>query len=378
MEFRLILKKIDNTLNKEERKTFDAWYNESEEHRVYFEKVNQKYIKGLDVVDIENGWEAVSFRISKKGKRSTYFKYVAAAAIISTTAAFWFNSIETIEKKVLEHSVVVEQNQVEIGSAKAILTLEDGSKIALEEGESYKTDNASSNGEQLIYNGKHRSSEKTSTRNVLSIPRGGQFFVVLADGTKVWLNSETKLKYPVTFTPHNSREVELVFGEAYFEVSPSSNHNGTHFIVRTEGQTVDVVGTEFNIKSYKGDDNLSTTLVEGKVKVNNGSTSLNLTPGKQSLLRRETNKFSVSAVDVYDEVSWKNGFFSFKDHSLEDIMKVLSRWYDVEVIFQNESIKQLKFNGVFRKKQHIDEILGIIKGTNEVNYVVNKKTITMK
>ena len=123
---------------------------------------------------------------------------------------------------------------------------------------------------------------------------------------------------------------------------------------------------------------MSTTLVIGKVLVGNGQVSSNLTPGHQAMLDRNTGEISISEVDVYNEISWKDGLFSFKNKSLGDIMAVLSRWYDVEVSFNDESLKELTFNGAFRKTQQIEEILDIIENTNMVNYEINQKTITMK
>mgnify|MGYP000282611548 CR=1 FL=1 len=378
MEFRLILKKIDNSLNAEERKTFDAWYSESEAHRIYFNRVQENYTKGLDVFDIEQGWDKVSSKTRNRRKKFFHLKSAAAITILVTTGFIWFTSTETTEKQILEDTPVVEQSAIEIGSDKAVLTLEDGSKITLGKGETFKTDKASSNGEQLIYNGIQKPSENTITTNTLTTPRGGQFFIVLADGTKVWTNSETQLKYPVSFNANKTREVELIYGEAYFEVSPSMENNGTHFIVKAEGQEVDVLGTEFNIKAYIGDDHVYTTLVEGKVLIKHGNDSKNLTPGHQSRLQPGSNELVINEVDVYEEISWKDGLFSFKNRSLEDIMTVLSRWYDVDVVFHNDALKKIKFNGVFRKSLQIDEILDIIKNTNEVNYEINGKTITMK
>ena len=202
--------------------------------------------------------------------------------------------------------------------------------------------------------------------------------MVLADGTKVWVNSETRLRYPVSFTANKTREVELVYGEAYFDVSPSTEHNGSRFVVLTDGQRVEVLGTEFNIKAYSEDKYVSTTLVEGKVLVENGMESKNLSPGHQSVLDRDSKKLGVSKVDVYNEVSWKDGLFSFENRSLEDIMQVLARWYDVEVVFEDKAIEELSFNGVFRKTLSLKEILDIIQNTNVVKYEINRKTIIMK
>lgn len=378
MEFHFILKKINNTLTTEEKEIFDAWYRESEEHSRYFIRVQQKYLKGLDIIDFEKAWNGLSSKITKKKKRYTYFKYAAAITIPFAVGYLWLSPTEITIEHVPEQSVFVKENKIEVGSDKATLTLEDGSKVALEKGANYETDKVSSNGEQLVYKDKSKTSKKAFAKNILTIPRGGQFFLVLADGTKVWMNSETQLKYPVGFMADETREVELIYGEAYFEVSPSIAHNGASFIVVTEGQKVAVLGTEFNIKAYSGDGFISTTLVEGKVQVKNENIFKNLVPGEQSRLNKNANQFDVSKVDVYDAVSWKIGLFSFKNQSLEEIMKVLSRWYDVDVVFQNEAIKNMKFNGILRKSQHLDEILNIIENTNEVSHEINQKTITMK
>src|SRR5690606_33390781 len=146
----------------------------------------------------------------------------------------------------------------------------------------------------------------------LTIPRGGQFNVVLSDGTEVWLNSDTQLKYPVNFVEGQDREVELVFGEAYFDVSPSTEHGGSKFKVMNNAQEVEVLGTEFNIKAYRDDINVYTTLVEGKVVVGNGDLKQYLTPNQLSHLNLENNSIKVRVVDVNVETSWKKGIFTFK------------------------------------------------------------------
>lgn len=378
MEFKLILKKIDGTLNEEEKVMFDGWYYESEKHQTYFNRVQEHYLKGLDVVDIQKGWDTVSSKIGNKKKSPGYWKYAAAIAALLILGSIPFISEDTSRNPVVNIDQTVKSSPIPIGTDKAILTLEDGSSVALEKGKPYNTETTSSNGEQLVYNSPSNDSVNIPVYNVLTIPRGGQFFLSLADGTKVWLNSESKLKYPVAFADNMPREVELVHGEAYFDVSPSTEHNGTHFIVVQQEQEIEVLGTEFNIRAYRRDTFVATTLVEGKVTLKNGLTSRNLSPGQQSLINIKTDRINIEEVDVYNEISWKNGLFSFANKSLEDIMTVLSRWYDVDVVFMNGDIKKIKFNGVFRKSQSIEEILMIIESTNEVNYTINEKTITME
>jgi len=378
MDFRLIIKKINSTLTEEEGQIFDSWYKESKDHRSYFHKVEDNCQKGLGLVDIRKGWDGVSSKINKKEKPYSFYKYAAAIVILIALSAIWFWNNENIEVNRPIDAVVIQEDPIQIGTDKATLTLDDGSEIVLEKGESVETEKAFSNGEQLVYNDGQGLSEKVIAKNILTIPRGGQFVLVLADGTKVWVNSETRLRYPVAFTANKTREVKLVYGEAYFDVSPSTEHNGSHFVVHTDGQSVEVLGTEFNIKAYSDDKYISTTLVEGKVFVENGIESKNLSPGHQSILDRDSKKIGVSKVDVYNEVSWKDGLFSFKNRSLEDIMQVLARWYDVDVVFKNKAAEELTFNGVFRKTLSLKEILDIIKNTNEVKYEINGKTIIMK
>ena len=162
--------------------------------------------------------------------------------------------------------ILNKEDIITTGSDKAVLTLEDGSNIELEKGKAFKTNVVNSNGEKLVYN---KTNQTKITYNYLTIPRGGQYFVKLSDGTEVWLNSESQLKFPVAFIKGQTREVTLVYGEAYFAVSPSTNHNGATFKVMNQGQEVEVLGTEFNIKAYKDEINIYTTLVEGKVTVSN-------------------------------------------------------------------------------------------------------------
>ena len=377
MEFKLIIKKITDRLSDEEAKIFEAWYNESNEHRVYFHRAKHNYDKHPDEIEIEEAWNVVFSRLAKRKRRLRYGKYAATIgiALLTTLGVYYVTTAENSEiaSEVQQGSVV--ENPIQVGTDKAVLTLDDGAQIALGKGNTYTTEKASSDGEQLVYKNNQETASKIISQNILTTPRGGQFYIVLADGTKVWCNSETQLKYPVSFTTNQTREVELMHGEAYFEVSPSSDHNGMGFIVLTEKQQIQVLGTAFNIKAYIGEKNIATTLVEGKISVKADGKTENLKPGHQSNLNRITNDISIFKVDVYDEVSWKNGLFSFKRKPLKDIMKVLSRWYDVEVIFNNKEKEKIAYNGIFRKTQRLDQILTILRNTNEIDFEIDGKTI---
>ncbi|SFZ93093.1 FecR protein [Flaviramulus basaltis] len=376
MEFKLIIKKLNNTLSEEEATIFSEWYNESNLHKNYFNKVKENYHNDSFLIDIEKGWKSIEKQIKPVSvKKTGYLKYAVAASIIllvSITFLFNKNKIEEINNPIIVNSTI------EIGTDKATLTLEDGTTIALEQGKHFISDNLESDGEELIYKSPNSNKKVEIAYNYLTIPRGGQYHIKLSDGTEVWLNSESQIKYPITFIQGETRQVELVYGEAYFDVSPSTNHNGSKFKVLTGPQEIEVLGTEFNISAYKDEDAIYTALVEGKVAVVNGNAHTILSPEQQSIINKNISGINVVKADVYSVTSWRKGIFSFDNMPLEKIMKVLSRWYDVDVVFADSEIKDINFNGVLRKNQNIEEILNAIKNVNNIAYVINNNTVVFK
>ena len=337
--------------------------------------------RDMELDDADRIYNNIQKRVSqqenKPAKKKRYlWKYAVAAIFIGLIATTYVVRNNTSNIPLETTPILV--NTIVPGTDKATLTLEDGSIVALEKGVSFKTKNAHSNGKKIIYKAEDISKKTEVAYNYLTIPRGGQFFIELSDGTKVWLNSESQLKYPVSFIAGETRQVELIYGEAYFDVSPSTMHNDAIFMVVNQGQEVEVLGTEFNVKAYKDEQNVYTTLVEGKVKINAASIQQLLVPNEQSNLDRVSNIMSVSIVDVKTEVSWKMGVFSFKGKPLKDIMKVIARWYDVEVVFENKELELLKFKGVLEKAQPIGEILSIMKSSSITDYQIKDKVITLK
>ena len=309
-----------------------------------------------------------------------WYEYATAAVLTGVIITAYFFRDDSLFNKVIDDvdsQTIVNINTIEPGTDKAILTLGDGSQIALEKGESLKTQNASSNGEEIIYKANQRNT-KELVYNYLTIPRGGQFHIILSDGTKVWLNSESQLKYPVNFIDGETRQVELVYGEAYFDVSPSSENKGAKFKVKNALQEVEVLGTEFNIKAYKDETNIYTTLVEGKVTIDYKGEKRYLKSTEQSNLDIVKKSVTIRKVDVKSEISWKDGIFSFRDRQLKDIMKVISRWYDVDVAFENKELESVEFIGILDKRQSIEEILSIMKSTSINNYEIKDHVIILK
>lgn len=346
---------------------------------VFVEKVNTDYAWKTIVSKLDNTEEfLVSSTVQKTNKFKPFIKYAVAASIIFLAGLIYKNSINKRDIETTPTEVVI-QNSILPGTDKAILTLANGTSISLEKGKNINNENLKSNGEELVYSAATTSSASTKeiAFNYLTVPRGGQFSIQLADGTKVWLNSDSKLKYPQSFIAGQTRKVELVYGEAYFDVSPSTAHKGATFNVLSKSQNIEVLGTEFNVKAYEDEEFLYTTLVEGKVELQKEGFTSFLTPGYQSITGKNNNdNFTIKTVDVNSEISWRKGLFSFKRESLKDIMKTLSRWYNVDVFIVNKELEDIEFKGVFSKNQNIEEILTLIKNTNFINnFTINEKTV---
>ncbi|AXP82048.1 fec operon regulator FecR [Mariniflexile rhizosphaerae] len=350
---------------------------------IRFDSLKQK-VSEHATIDKEKAWNIIVDKLENRSKKSqillfrrTWFKYAAAASIVVLLSLSYL-AINNI-KQANTHPPVIVNTTIKAGTDKAILTLGDGSEVNLDTETPYQSKNIHSNGKQITYKPKTDSGTAEITYNYLTIPRGGQFFVQLSDGTKVWLNSESRLKYPVTFTDGENRLVELLYGEAYFEVSPSTEHKGSHFKVLTQGQEIEVLGTEFNLKAYRDEPNIYTTLVEGKVTVSTTNIKKTLTPNQQLDFDPVNQRTTISRVNVYNVISWKKGIFSFKSMTLKEIAKVLSRWYDVEVKFDNPALKEVRFNGVLGKDQDLEGILKNIQKTNFINaYEIKNRKITIK
>jgi transmembrane sensor len=208
--------------------------------------------------------------------------------------------------------------------------------------------------------------------NQVITPRGGQYQIVLSDGTRVWLNSATTLKYPPVFSG-KERKVVLT-GEAYFEVA---KNKAMPFKVSANGMDVQVLGTHFNVSGYREDNNVRTTLLEGSVKLSNRSGELAmLKPGQQGTLINNDAKFSIKNTDVENAVAWKNGFIAFDHENIQTIMKEISRWYDVDVIFQGNVTGKI-FGGTVSRFKDVDEVLKTLELTGSIHFKTVGRRITV-
>ncbi|MFG6685828.1 FecR family protein [Mariniflexile sp. HNIBRBA6329] len=380
----LIVKFLSNQATASELDALETWIQVSNNDVLFkqFVKINYAIEFNMQTFNINKAKDKLLAEIASDKRVITLkntrkkIRYAAAAIVIGILATGYFFKDNLLKTPINDSPEIT--NTIEAGTNKATLTLEDGSVILLEKGDTFQTQNANSNGEKIVYTNSEENS-KTIKYNYLTIPRGGQFFIKLSDGTKVWLNSESQLKYPVNFKKGDTRQVELVYGEAYFDVSPSTKHNGAKFKVLNKSQEIEVLGTMFNVKSYKDETNIYTTLVEGKVEINTSKGKQLLAPNQQSNLDIILNKIAIKEVNTKEVISWIHGDFVFQNKPLKDIIKVLSRWYDIEIEIENKSLEDIKFNGELSKYQNLEDILLLIKNTNYINnYETNTNKVILK
>ncbi|TKC65413.1 DUF4974 domain-containing protein [Pedobacter hiemivivus] len=309
-----------------------------------------------------------------------WYRTVAAAAIllIIGTPAYLYNAGSLFKDD------LADAKHIAIGKNTAILTLANGKQINLSDAvngkladESGISINKTSDG-QLVYEVKGAAGRGDENRlNKISTPKGGQYQVVLPDGSKVWLNAASSIKFPSDFVGLNQRKVQLI-GEAYFEVAKDKSHP---FIVQTDKQEVEVLGTHFNVNAYSDEELTKTTLLEGSVRVSldGNSNAVHVTdafvilkPGQQAVLA--AGPIKINQADTEEAVAWKNGYFKFNSESLSSIMRKLSRWYDVEVVYKGEISKD-RFGGTISRYKNVADVLEMLESTKLVKFKVEGRRI---
>jgi len=378
IDFAIIWEKINQTLTAEEEIQLSTWLNESPSHRHYFDEAVRYYQEGSGFneseSDTEKAWEAIKNKEFKKNRSNLGWIISLSAAVVAIfLIVTWLLPSKKIE------NTLVQANKVELikhGTNQATLILDDGSVLDLASSKKLQLTEGGSDikieGTKLRYTKKSNVSQEIKY-NTLSVPRGGEFFLQLSDGTKVWLNSETILRYPVQFVG-NERRVELT-GEAFFEVTRNEK---VPFYVESGEQTVRVLGTEFNISSYKENPLIYTTLVKGSVEVflkDKPEIRQTLLPNEQSSTGKAETQISKHKVDPYRFIAWKEGRFVFEDQNLGEIMNTLSKWYDINAVFAREDIRNIRFTGNLPRYADFDEILKKIGKTNEVKFMIENKNV---
>ncbi|SEM43034.1 FecR family protein [bacterium A37T11] len=310
-----------------------------------------------------------------------FFKrwFYYAAAVLLTTSLVAANFYQPWQKskpganKVLQTSIVP-------GGNKAVLTLADGRKVALNQQQAgiIIAHNVVkyADGSVVFHPGKNEMTQAEEGDNIITTPNGGQYQIVLPDGTKVWLNAASSLSYPAHFKT-GRREVKLT-GEGYFIVNnrPSAAGNPVPFVVRTNGQEVYVLGTELNVNAYEGSPNVITTLVNGKVRVNtNGKLSAELKPGEETVLAA-SGDLKKRQADVMAATAWRNGIFYFKDTPLQDMLPQIARWYDIDFSYQGTIPHEL-FSGKMSRKVQLSVLLTFLANSG-IDYKMEGRKLIIK
>jgi transmembrane sensor len=366
----LLHKYKNNQLTDPEKEELDNWF-----HSLKFGGEDlESWLAGKSLPDELFRDFKVQLAQTQRRGRVAWFRRAAAAAVIlsviSFGAALYFSRQQAVPQ--LAHNQV---QDVQPGSNKATLTLGNGKKIilsAVKDGrlamEGGAEINKAANG-QLVYRAAARSGPDT-VLNTMNTPVGGQYNLMLADGTRVWLNASSSITYPTTFNG-SSRQVEVT-GEAYFEVA----HNAAKpFKVLSAGQQIEVLGTHFNVNAYKDEEVVTTTLLQGRVRVTNSTGAQVLMPGQQSVVDGGGKGMIklVKDADTDEAVAWKGGYFQFNQADIHQVMRQLSRWYGIRVSYRNPSSTR-KFQGAIQRDLRFSQVLRILAKSN-MQFTVKGKEV---
>jgi len=323
-------------------------------------------------------WAGIQAKMHGQSKKSNYRSWMAAAAILLMMLAAGLIFFKSEHLQSIKAITAFKKQDILPGGNKAILTLPNGERVVLTDSTINQLANQTgssiikaSNG-ILIYKANvlaGNSETGEATFSTISTPRGGQYQIILPDGTHVWLNAASSLKFPAAFKG-KKRLVELS-GEGYFEVAKNKN---MPFVVHTENQEVEVLGTHFNINSYTDEASTKTTLLEGSVKVRAKGNQKVLNPGDQAQINKNTREIKVMPVSLEEAVAWKNGYFVFNDEKLESIMHRVSRWYDVDYEFEGKQ-GNLSFLGVIERTKNISSLLKVLESTGNVHFKIEGRKI---
>jgi transmembrane sensor len=374
----LIGKYIAGELSEDEGNRLEVWLNESKRNRDWFNKITSdnykiKKIEDLQRVDREKGWQKFKIKQNKFGRYKLYIRWGlnAAAVILPLLVAVY---LYTNTNKSSSEETVKKQAHIEPGYAKATLILSDGTDIRLDSTAQEKLQEKNGNiislkDKQIKYSRKSDHPISKIAYNTLITPRGGEYELKLEDGTRIKLNCDSELKYPVAFG-ENERRVYLR-GEAYFEVAKGKYP----FAVNINGLEIKVLGTKFNISAYEGDDAIKTTLLEGSVNVKTLVDSLILSPGYQVSMHKEKEGLDSYRVDVDLYTGWVHNEFRFEGENLGDVMKKIARWYDIEVKFKDQAVMKRQLTARLNRFEDFTVLISMIERASGVNIDVNNRRV---
>ncbi len=374
----IVEKYLDNTCTREELQQLLQWV-EADPENVHFAAILRDHWERLeaDMPDDTAYWdqrfEALTSQFSPPPKRLIRYRpWVAAAAalllLVSISVGYFkyrpVKSIVASPEAIIVHDVAP-------GGNKAMLTLADGSVISLDSAangllaQEGGTSVSKQHNGQLAYKGTNTSGEQQF--NTLSVPKGGTYALLLPDGSKIWLNSASTLRFPLAFG--TERKVMLT-GEAYFEIAKDAKHP---FIVGVNNTELRVLGTSFNVMAYQEESRLTATLVEGALAISHQNKQVVLKPGQQANIPADKADIDVSNADLEEALAWKNERFYFNNTDIHTAMRQLERWYDVHVTFRDSL--NMRLNGTISRSVNISKVLKMLTFTGEANFSIEEKTV---
>ena len=378
----MVVRYVKGELSEEEMDELKRWRDERVEHEELFRNVVSKeklergirrFVKTPEQQELE--WNQILNRTVRKKRRSRKMSWMRYAALfilpLLVGGIVYLSWDSTREMELVETSP-----RIVPGVSMAELVLPDGTKVWLgQEANRALEKGVKNSGDTLNYTemGSGGMQDSCEIYHTLRVPRGGEYTLVLADGTTVYLNAESELRFPKQFKGKN-RKVYLE-GEGYFDVRRNEKQP---FIVEVTQVEVRVLGTSFGVRAYTGEENVLTTLVQGRVNVEAGGKQVELSPGQQADFNRGNDRLTVAEVDVEQYVGWKDGRLVFDNKPLEFILEELGRWYSFDVFYSNNELKEIPYSLNIKKHEDIAQVLKFVERTGKVKFEINKNTIIVK
>ncbi|MCL7988158.1 FecR domain-containing protein [Sphingobacterium sp. lm-10] len=377
---KLIIKFLQDELNDQlEQQQLDSWLDSNSKNRQFIEELKryanvEEDVQSMARFDEDHAWQKLNQTRQKRNSRRLYhftsrvavlLIFLLAATAISYQA--WFGNTNVISnKKIIADKTGIYKNDVLPADTSAQLILADGSVISLGNTNMHIQDGTIhlEDDHGIVLN--EELSHDTPVYHTLSVPRASFFKMILPDGTKVWLNAMSQLHFPAQF-PQNERRVVLE-GEGYFEVAKDAEKP---FYVEASGTSIRVLGTHFNVNSYRG--RTRATLIEGSVEVHSGDQLARLLPGEEADVQR--NGIKVSLADIDKVVAWKEGEFRFKGDNIATIVTQLGRWYDLDIKFSRSVDLNKHYSGSISRKSTLTEVLAMLTHVSSLHFEVNDKQL---
>ena len=378
---RIIAASLRGKANDEEQRTLREWLSVSTRNKKIYDgfkdgkRLEQKIVESQQI-NWKNDYQhfiTKRQRARKNRRMKTIIRYAAILTLPIVAAGIF------LLQKNDQQAIVSISEVIKPGEHKAVLITGGGDRITLSD--STLSPIQEQNGmivnvmnNKVFYTLPEDSlcTQESPIFNTLQIPRGGEYFLTLADGTEVWLNAETEIRYPVQFT--GNKRVVYLDGEAYFTVAPDKKKP---FTVVSTHASVSVLGTQFNFRAYPDEQDVQTTLVSGSVIMQSEKykQQVKLVPGEQGVLEKRSANLTKLEVNTYLYTAWKDGRFAFRDARLEDLFNILARWYDLSVFYQSPEAKDIRFTGDLNKTDDFKSILKIIEQNERVTFTVNQRTV---